>query len=551
MFDGSAARHPAPMTLHRRPRMSYKVFFVEDEIVTREGIRDRVDWRGNGFEFCGEAPDGEIALPLLQSARPDVLITDIKMPFMDGLELSRLVREFMPATKIVILSGHDEFEYAQEAIKLGVTEYLLKPVTVQDLHRTLQRVAAELDRGRQVQEDMDRLRTQVEETRASLRQRLLLDLVVGAVSSAQAIAKAEDLGLDLLARAYLVVVIKLELSDPAAQFDYRRYAATCSAVSRLVEHDPDVLLIKKDLEEIVLIMKGESGEALMDKQAMLRPLIEGQANHAGCQLAMGSGAPKARLTDICTSFGEALNCLHGLAHHNGNGNGVGRADLLKINRSAVESYLKYGVREGLTEFFDTFIWPLGETILESALVRHYILMDVVLTTARFLSEIGGNIDQVIPDLTLIEDVRTIDQIRQQVQAVLLAALVFRDSQAANHYAAMIRQATAYIEGHYADTNLSLPEVAGQAHLSPSHFCTVFSQETGKTFKEYLTEIRMQKARELLRTTALKSFEIADKIGYSDPHYFSFVFRKHTGLSPTEFRWRRSRPNTAPDPGRCG
>ena len=80
-------------------------------------------------------------------------------------------------------------------------------------------------------------------------------------------------------------------------------------------------------------------------------------------------------------------------------------------------------------------------------------------------------------------------------------------------------------------------MAGQAHLSPSHFCTVFSQETGQTFKEYLTEIRIQRARELLRSTALKSFEIADQIGYSDPHYFSYVFRKHTGQSPTEFRWQ--------------
>ena len=137
--------------------MSYKVFFVEDEIVTREGIRDKVDWQGNGFEFCGEAPDGEMALPLLQAIQPDVLITDIKMPFMDGLELSRIVHERIPATKIIILSGHDEFEYAQAAIKLGVTEYLLKPVTVQDLHRVLQQLATQLDQERHVQENLKKL----------------------------------------------------------------------------------------------------------------------------------------------------------------------------------------------------------------------------------------------------------------------------------------------------------------------------------------------------------------------------------------------------------
>jgi len=124
----------------------YKVFFVEDELVTREGIRDNVNWKANGFEFCGEAPDGEVALPLLQAAQPDVLITDIKMPFMDGLQLCKIVRERMPWVKIVILSGHDEFEYAQQAITLGVTEYLLKPVSAQDLHMVLHKVAAQIER---------------------------------------------------------------------------------------------------------------------------------------------------------------------------------------------------------------------------------------------------------------------------------------------------------------------------------------------------------------------------------------------------------------------
>ncbi len=120
----------------------HKVFLVEDEIVAREGIRDNVDWHAVGFEFCGEAPDGELALPLIEATLPDVVITDIKMPFMDGLQLSRLVKERFPGTKIIILSGHDEFQYAQEAIKLGVTEYLLKPISVRELHDLFRRVAA-------------------------------------------------------------------------------------------------------------------------------------------------------------------------------------------------------------------------------------------------------------------------------------------------------------------------------------------------------------------------------------------------------------------------
>ena len=517
--------------------MSYKVFFVEDEIVTREGIRDKVDWLRHGFEFCGEAPDGEIALPLLQASRPDVLITDIKMPFMDGLELARIVRERLPATKIVILSGHDEFEYAQAAITLGVTDYLLKPVTVQDLHGVLGKLAAQLDQERQAQENLKRLRTQVEESRESARERLLLDLVVGAVSSAEAIEKAQALGSELVAGAYLVVVIKIELRDRAAQFDYRDYLQMRQVVSALVDRTPDVFLIKKDLEELVLIMKGSNPETLVLQCEALLNSIRQSAQTARCSLVIGRGTPKQRITDVCPSFMEALIDAQATAHRGSGhvGSGVGRAELLKVNKSAVDNYLKCGVKEDFDDFFDTFIRPLGDSALKSPIIKNYIVMDVVLTTAKFLNDLGGNIDHVIPDLSFIEDLATIVQIRGQVQAILVSALVYRDSQTAHQYAGVIQQARDYIDRHFQDSNLSLTEVAAQAHLSPSHFSTVFSQETGQTFKDYLTEIRIRTAKELLRTTSLKSFEIADQIGYSDPHYCSYVFRKNTGLSPKEFR----------------
>src|SRR5450759_707862 len=174
--------------------MTYKVFFVEAEIVTREGIRDNVDWKANGFEYCGDASDGEMALPLLQTSRPDVLITDIKMPFMDGLQLSKIVRERMPWIKIIILSGHDEFDYAQKAIELGVTEYLLKPVTVKNIHHSLQKITTQLDREKKELKDLEELREQLEENRDTLRERLLLKLLAGSILSTDAIEQGQLLG---------------------------------------------------------------------------------------------------------------------------------------------------------------------------------------------------------------------------------------------------------------------------------------------------------------------------------------------------------------------
>jgi two-component system response regulator YesN len=308
-----------------------------------------------------------------------------------------------------------------------------------------------------------------------------------------------------------------------------------------VEKNPDVFLLKKDWEELVLIMKGNTPEYLQEEKDFLLEQIERRVKGTRCKLTIGVGAPRKRIADTCQSFIEALVSVQNAASENeaSSDNGVDKAELLKVDKSAVEDYLKCGVKEDFDDFFDAFIRPLGETAFKSYLIKNYIFIDLVVAAARFVNELGGDIDQVIPGLSHIEtvltNIKTIEQIREQAQKILVSALAFRDSQTNSQHAGMIQQAKEYIDHQYMDPNMSLNEVAAHVNHSPSHFSAVFSQETCKTFKEYLTEIRIKKAKELLRTTTLKSSEISYQIGYSDPHYFSYVFRKHTGLTPTEFR----------------
>jgi two-component system response regulator YesN len=519
--------------------MLYKVFLVEDEIVTREGIRDNVDWHAHGFAFCGEAPDGEMALPAIQSTCPDVLITDIKMPFMDGLQLCKIVRQRWPAIKTIILSGHDEFEYAQQAIELGVTEYLLKPLGAQDLHRALLKLATQLDQERQEQERLRRLRDQVEENRALLRERLLFKLLVGAVSPSDAIEQSLALGMDLAARCYLVTVIRVEPQDHTGRLACAEQQRVQRVVAGLAENNPDVFLLNKDLEESVLIIKGSTFEYVQEERELLLAQIERHVQDSPSLLLVGRGAPTKRLADISRSFADALASSQDAPQRKGGAEGsVDRAELIKVDRSAVEDYLKCGTQEDFDDFFDAFIWPLGDAI-KSYMVKNYIVMDIALTAARFVEGLGGIVDQVVPGLEHIETVAagldSIDQIREYAQRTLLSAVAFRDSQAGRQHASMIQQARNYVDRHYMDPNISLNEVAAQVNHSPSHFSTVFSQETNTTFKAYLTEVRIRKAKELLRMTNAKSYEVACQVGYTDPHYFSYVFRKHSGLTPTEFR----------------
>lgn len=521
--------------------MSYKVFFVEDEIITREGIRDNVDWQASGFEFCGEAPDGEMALPLLRNVQPDVLITDIKMPFMDGLQLSRIIREHMPWIKIIILSGHDEFEYAQKAISLGVNDYLLKPVTAQKLQTTLQKLALQLDKERKEEAEMKRLQEQMEDHHALLREQLLFKVVVGATSPADAVEKGQALGLDLIARQYLVILLKLAADDRTEQYDHAEYQQLQQELTELAEKNPDIFALKRDWGDMILIMKGNTREYLEEERDLLLEQIRQTVAKTRYQITIGVGTLKERIADIHQSFVDALLHIQNPSSEAGPWSlpAVERGELLKLEKARVEDYLHHGARDEFDEFFDAYLRPLGETALRSKLIKNYIFVDVILATARLIHELGGEIEKVVPELSSIEatlsDVKTVEQLREQACQIISIGLAYRDSQSNGQHRRIIRQAKEYIEQHFADPNLSLHEVACQANLSASHFSAVFSQETSQTFKEYLTEVRIHKAKDLLRMTTLRSAEIAYQVGYSDPHYFSSVFKRITSLSPLEFR----------------
>ena len=238
--------------------MTYKVFLVEDEIATREGIRDAVDWRAAGYQFCGEAPDGEIALPLIRERRPETVITDIKMPFMDGLQLCRILRETLPATKIIILSGHDEFKYAQEAIQIGVTEYLLKPIVPQDLVAALRKVARQIDEEHQTTAHIEALQAQMASHRPLLRERCLLDLVAGNSCSADFIKQAQSLEIDLLAPWYQVLVVRAVLHPSAPQTPLFAVCQQIDAVlAEIIGETGSVVSFRPGLKETILILKGD------------------------------------------------------------------------------------------------------------------------------------------------------------------------------------------------------------------------------------------------------------------------------------------------------
>ena len=362
-----------------------KVFLVEDEAIIRRGIKKNVEWEKNGFEFVGEAGDGEYAYPQILKTEPDILITDIKMPFMDGLELSHLVKKILPNTKIIILSGYNEFEYAKEAITIGISEYLLKPVTAASLTAVLRKVKEEI-------------REEKEKSR-------------------------------LLERYFV---------------SYEKY------------------------------------NAFLDK-----------------------------------------------------------TDYTGVDRKLIQDFLKLGSAGEEGMFIDEYLAAVGENNYRSLLLRQYMTIDIFFCVQEFLKGLSVCADEIPPELGDIKYIPKIVVSEEQTVSYLKELFAFaiseRDRVSGNRYGSLIDTAKQYLAEHFESNDVSLNTVAAQVGVSSSYFSSIFKQETGQSFVEYLTKLRIDKACELLRCTTLRTSEIGERVGYNDPHYFSATFKKVTGVSPKDYK----------------
>jgi two-component system response regulator YesN len=459
------------------------------------------------------------------------------MPFMDGLQLCRVLRDSLPKTKIIILSGHDEFKYAQAAIQIGVTEYLLKPLSAQDLLAALRKVARQLDRERQAAAQLEALQARMSDQQWLLRERCLLSLLTGALTPAEIAEQCRQLGIDLVAPWYLAMLVRADDHSPAR---YSAFQRVDSALAQALAGLPHVVWCKKDFEETALILRGGDPDQLRHESRQLAERLRQQiAALADCAVSIGIGQPTARIGLIVQSFMQAVeDAAAAPLAGAGQPRAAASAEIIKPNAAALDQLLKSGARTDIERFFSAYLAPLDAANYHSRVIVDYVVTDALLTSANFLRELGARPEAILPELNrieaAIERLRSFDDIRRLVCSALERALDYRDRQT-HHQRPLVDRARAYIDTHYADPDISLSSVAAHVMLSPSYFSVVFGREVGETFIEYLTGARIRKAMELLRTTSLPSSDIACRVGYHNPRYFYAVFRKVTGQSPIEFR----------------
>lgn len=514
-----------------------KVFMVEDEIGIRESVRESLDWQSAGFEYLGDAPDGEIAIKSIRKLKPDIVITDIKMPFMDGLELAKVVRTELPDTRFVILSGHGDFSYAQQAIRLGGSEYLLKPISPAELMQSINRVAVEIHNER------DSAGSDSSGIRKQRRNSFLHDLLSGVLVPAEIFAGLGEHGITLVENYYVAAFIKVDLKG----YNLSRDVGIGEMVQRTANQAKGITL-DWNKGEYVVIFQGEDEQAAIEvaRQALisLHERIEAEFANA---VYSGLGTATERLQEIGQSFAEAENAVNYalftgssqpcLAGQTVNGRSAPDLALSEVldKGSDILHYGDLGAAKQLAS-------EIRKAVADSSgggIALRYAYIDILMTAAKAAGDMNIELADFLPDFSewggKAFSIKTPIQLEERVITLFERFLTYRQNHLANRYGELLAKAKQYIDASYHDPNLSLQKVAKAVHVSPTHFSAVFSRETGETFSDYLAKIRMANARRFLKTTAMSAAEISEKVGYKDPQYFSRVFKREVGMSIRSFR----------------
>lgn len=533
-----------------------KVFLAEDEFIIREGIKNNIDWQAYGYEFCGEASDGELAFPLIQKTRPDILITDIKMPFVDGLALSRLVKKELPETEIIILSGYEEFDYAKEAIQIGVARYLLKPINGETLLQEIDSVA-EIILGKQKEKEIrEKYQKEMEENSLRDQMDLFQHLVTGDCSMEELLSVADKLDLKIMAPWYSIVLLKIQ----SMKHDYEEYSGSIVVVDeRIVKlAEPEhVLIFDRALEGRAFLFKADSEEELLAYQKeYLGDVKEVLSGYANLRYFGGIGTPVNRLREIPASFEDASHafahrylvaesCIldssllmqEGAAEHEDFR--ISAVNPEQIDRAKMQEFLRTGDLDEVVYFVDEFFGKLDGGAMKSRIFRQYITMDAYFSIVDFLKGLGLQKDEIEApdqDSSILQDEKSA---MDYIVRIMEKALVLREKRASSRYEDVVSEVIHYIEDNYAQEELSLNLLASHVNFSPNHLSMIFSQQTGQTLIRYLTDYRMNRAKELLRCSSKKSSVISMEVGYKDPHYFSYLFKKTQGMTPTQYRGGRA------------
>ncbi|UJF32639.1 response regulator [Paenibacillus hexagrammi] len=527
----------------------YKVAIIDDDMIIRKGLTHTIPWAELGCRVVGTASNGNKGLELIAAERPQIIITDIRMPFMDGLQMSQIVREQYPESKVIFLTGYGEFEYVQEALKLRVFDYILKPVDSKHLCEKITEIKRELEKEYTLQR-------QIKEGLPYLRGTYLKKLLIGEASAVGTEGERESLGIHLEDSQVAVLIVKID--------DYHSGAI----LTRYKEKELYHFCMLNICEE--LLRQYFHGYIYFENDDRMVMFINHDVPKSELQAKVGSFAEKLRTTielylksTVTVGQGNVYQGLESLSEAYADADSVLNLRLVRgknrvltthdrlegseetVNTTEIrerQDLLVAKAKMGLLEETYEVIFEIEQELVHSGIdsleQAQFIGVETIAFLFQEMKEWREHYEERISEAyKSIFKAEIIEDIFEVLRGLFGDLIGFMKSKKMNTRKKTVELAVEYMNGRYSDHELTLNEVAKEVFVSATYLSLLFKRELKTNFNKVLLDIRMTKAIELFTQEDYKSFEISEKVGFNNPQYFSVCFKKYTGYSPSEYRKR--------------
>ena len=533
----------------------YKVVLIDDEPLIRKGIKNIINWKQLNCEVYAEASDGNEGLKLIRQSRPEIILTDIRMPRINGLEMLKQIRDIVPNSKTIIITGYREFDYAQDAIKYGAFDFLLKPTKLEQLTSVLVRAIDVLNKQKLMHAEVNKFKLLFEQSVPMLKEKLLCDIVFELNNNEKEVTEKMKL-FDIHINSFVFVVVENDSYEDfeSTQYDKHLYQfGIINSYEEIFAEKYEIHVITLNSNKIGFILQNKSYlninmSEILEKTAYLQEMI---SNAFGISVSISLSSEGSSVFELPEKLKE---CNYSLEYRSylGNNTIIQFSDLSTLFKfeeySSLERYKRQmleGIKAGnenlVKNSLDKISGFISSTTISNNYLRNYYYSTLSSINNIRNSVLAANSDKKHEDsiefssiLKMIEKSDNTEELNSLIENVAINISKKVNNFNNKSIKITLRKAINYINEHYSE-QLTLYEVAAHTFVTTFYISRMFKKELGTTFVDYLNDLRIEKAKELLKNVRYKSYEVASLVGIPDPHYFSRLFKKHSGITPSEYR----------------
>lgn len=531
-----------------------KLMVVDDEPIIRDGLANGIDWERLDVSVVGTASNGRDGLAKAIKEKPDIVITDIRMPVSDGISLAKELKAKLPRVRVIFLTGYGEFEYAREAVRIGAADYLLKPVNIEALTALVGRLSDEIRIECAAERKLSQKTVLLKENLPLMRNRCVKRFFGGELSEAQFRKQAYTLGMEFLGEGFQVVILCIDYYYQMLANGEREGALLKYAMSNIAEEILGKLgtVFLCDEEEARLMVLLETGEETRRIAGSCREIQFYMRKYYGISVSVGIGKRAEGIAGLTYSYESAQKALEErirqgssqiIVEEKDREGPMGHAKLfldLQEERELTEAVkLLDGKRvyDALERFFKEYVLEQSLNRRETEQFCIYLIL-IIMRQMEYFSirpetALGRNYDYHHE----ISKYETAGDLEMWMRGIYGQALSAMEQQRTHKYKGIVANGMAYAMEHFAEA-IQIGGVAKSVYVTPNYFSRVFKEETGENFTDWLNSYRVEQAKRRMDTEPeTKVYTIAEECGFSDYKYFAFIFKKYTGYTPTAYKNR--------------